>query len=71
VRKKAARGFRLFLMGVTIASVAPVYGCGGSEEGTSAAYDPAADKTRQDAMREGMMKLKGGAPGTGAKAKAK
>jgi len=71
VSKKAARGFRLFLMGVAIASVALAGGCGGSPEGTSVEFKPEADKTRQDAMREGMMKLKGGAPGTGAKAKAK
>jgi len=59
-------------MGVAIAAVALADGCGGSPEGgTSATFSPEADKTRQDGMREGMMKQKTGLPGQGNKAKAK
>jgi hypothetical protein len=73
VRQKAALGFRLFLMGVVVAAVPLAHGCGSGspESGTPTPFDPAADKARQDAMREGMQKQKGGLPGTGDKAKAK
>ncbi len=73
VRQKAALGFRLFLMGVVVAAIPLAHGCGSGapESGTPAPYNPEADKTRLDAMREGMQKQKGGLPGTGDKAKPK
>ena len=69
MRKHSAFGFRLFLSGIVIASGAFASGCGGGSEEKSAQFDPVADKTRQDAMREGMMKAKTGIPGQGAKAR--
>lgn len=73
VRQKAALGFRLLLMGVVVGAVALAHGCGSGspESGTAVPFSPEADKARQDAMREGMQKQKGGLPGTGDKAKAK
>ena len=59
-------------MGVAIAAVALAGGCGESQQGgTSAPFNPEADKERQDGMRDFMQKQKVGLPGTGAKAKAK
>ena len=69
MRKNVAHAFRLFLMGLVIGSGALACGCGGASEETSAKFDPVADKTRQDAMREGMMKSKGGLSGMGTKPK--
>jgi hypothetical protein len=60
----------MFLLGVAIGFVALAGGCdGSSQEGTKAAFSPEADKARQDAMRENMMKNMAGPSGQGAKAK--
>ena len=56
-------------MGVLIGSLAFAGGCGGSQDGTSVQFNPEANKPQQDAMREGMKKSMGGAPGKGAQAK--
>ena len=63
VRTRAASGLTMFLLGIAIGFVALVGGCGGSPEGTAAAFSPEADKTRQDAMREYMKKKSGRSPG--------
>ena len=69
MHSKVAHGFTLFLMAVMIASMALAGGCGGSQEGTSARFDPEANKKQQDAMREYMQKQKTGIPGQGGKTK--
>ncbi len=70
MRTKAATGFTIFLLGVSIGFVALTGGCGGSsQEGTTATFSPESDKARQDAMRENMMKNMAGPGGPGAKAK--
>ena len=69
MHKNVAHAFRLFLMGIVIGSGAVACGCGGASEETSAKFDPVADKTRQDAMREGMMKSKAGINGMATKPK--
>ena len=69
MRTKAGRRFMSFLVGITIGFVAIPGGCGGTQEGTSAAFSPEADKPRQDAMRDYMMKKKSGQPGAGKNAK--
>lgn len=70
LHSKAGRGFTLFLMAVMICSMAFAGGCGdSSQEGTTAQYNPEADKARLDAMREGMKKSMTGLPGQGPKSK--
>ncbi len=56
-------------MGLMIGSMAFAGGCGGSQEGTSAPFNPEANKKQQDAMRAYMEKQKSAVPGKGAKAK--
>jgi hypothetical protein len=51
------------LLGALVGSLAFVVGCGDSvEEGSAAKFEPKADISRQDAMRNAMMKDKGSAP---------
>ena len=69
MRTKAASGLAIILLGVAIGFSALASGCdGSSQEGTKAAFNPEADKSRQDAMKEGMMKNMAG-PGPGVKTK--
>ena len=70
LRMRAAREFRLLLIGVVvIGSMTFAVGCESSKEGTSAAFNPEANKKQQDAMRDYMMKNKNSLPGQGARAK--
>jgi hypothetical protein len=67
MRKKPASGLAIYLLGVVIPLVGLVGGCDGTQtgSGTATPFSPEADKKRQDAMREGMMKLETGLPGKG------
>jgi hypothetical protein len=69
VRNKVACGFRVFVVGSAIVTVALAGGCGGSPEGTSVKFDPQENKKQQDAMRDGMMKSMGKMSGASAPAK--
>jgi len=58
----------LLSIGIAIGSSVSIVGCGGSQEGTSATFNPKENMKQQDAMRAFMEKQKTGVPGQGKKA---
>jgi len=65
---KSAVGYTLLSIGIAIGSSVVIVGCGGSQEGTSATYNPEEHKGQMDSMRAFMQKQKTGIPGQGKKA---